>query len=186
MCIYHQLRKIFDKQEQIVFFPTPEIPTPDQTKFFRLEDRYQACELSHFSRVWLFVTPWTPRSPPGSSVHGDSPGKNTGEGCHALLQGIFLTQESNLHLWEVGSLPLAHLEDQQRGTQIGCCSSKGDPAIRTYPGLYSGKNGLVHWRGFQDLTLKEACASLLREQQDPCGDIVEKYVQSRKGLVHLH
>ena len=25
-------------------------------------------------------------SPPGSSVHGDSPGKNTGVGCHALLQ----------------------------------------------------------------------------------------------------
>ena len=28
----------------------------------------------------------------------DSPGKNTGVGCHALLQGIFLTQGSNLHL----------------------------------------------------------------------------------------
>ena len=25
---------------------------------------------------------------PGSSVHGDSPGKHTGVGCHALLQGI--------------------------------------------------------------------------------------------------
>ena len=25
-------------------------------------------------------------SPPGSSVHGASPGKNTGVGCHALLQ----------------------------------------------------------------------------------------------------
>ena len=30
--------------------------------------------------------------PTGSSVHGDSPGKNTGVGCHALLQGIFPTQ----------------------------------------------------------------------------------------------
>ena len=28
-------------------------------------------------------------SPPGSSVHGDSPGKNNGVGCRALLQGIF-------------------------------------------------------------------------------------------------
>ena len=28
----------------------------------------------------------------------DSPGKNTGGGCHALLQGIFPTQGSNLHL----------------------------------------------------------------------------------------
>ena len=25
--------------------------------------------------------------PPGSSAHGDSQGKNTGVGCHALLQG---------------------------------------------------------------------------------------------------
>ena len=34
-------------------------------------------------------------SPPGFSVHGDSPGKNTGVGYHALLQGIFPTQGSN-------------------------------------------------------------------------------------------
>ena len=51
-------------------------------------------------------------SPPGSSVHGILPGKNTGAGCHFLLQGIFPTRESNplllylLH-WQVGSLPLA-------------------------------------------------------------------------------
>ena len=32
---------------------------------------------------------------PGFSVHGDSPGRNTGVGCHALLQGIFPTQGSN-------------------------------------------------------------------------------------------
>ena len=31
----------------------------------------------------------------GSSVHGDSPGKNPGVGCHALLQGIFPTWGSN-------------------------------------------------------------------------------------------
>ena len=34
-------------------------------------------------------------NPPGSSVHGDSPGKNTGVGCLALLQGNFPTQGSN-------------------------------------------------------------------------------------------
>ena len=34
-------------------------------------------------------------SQPGSSVHGDSSGKNTGGGCHVLLQGIFQTQGSN-------------------------------------------------------------------------------------------
>ena len=41
----------------------------------------------------------------------DFPGKNTGVGCHALLQGIFLIQGLNpylLHLlhWQEGSLPL--------------------------------------------------------------------------------
>ena len=32
---------------------------------------------------------------PGSSVHGGSPGKNSGVGCNALLQEIFPTQGSN-------------------------------------------------------------------------------------------
>ena len=34
-------------------------------------------------------------SPPGFSIHGNSPGKNTGVGCHAFLQGIFPTQGLN-------------------------------------------------------------------------------------------
>ena len=34
-------------------------------------------------------------SPP---VHGDSPGKNPGVGCHTLLQGIFPIQGLNLGL----------------------------------------------------------------------------------------
>ena len=33
-------------------------------------------------------------SPPGSFVHGDSPGKNTGVDCHARLQEIFPIQGS--------------------------------------------------------------------------------------------
>ena len=48
----------------------------------------------------------------GSSVHGDSPGKSTAVGCHALLQGIFPAQGLDpcllcLLYWRVGSLPLA-------------------------------------------------------------------------------
>ena len=34
-------------------------------------------------------------SPPGSSIQENSPGKNIGVGCHALLQGIFPTQGLN-------------------------------------------------------------------------------------------
>ena len=50
-------------------------------------------------------------SPPDLLGPWDSPSKNTGMGCHALLQGIFPTQGSNSHLlsllhWQVGSLPL--------------------------------------------------------------------------------
>ena len=40
------------------------------------------------------------------------PGKNTGVGCHSLLQGIFLTQGLNRHRlhWQVVSLLLSHQE----------------------------------------------------------------------------
>ena len=34
-------------------------------------------------------------SPPGSSVHGGSPGKNTGVGCHALIQGSSQPRDRN-------------------------------------------------------------------------------------------
>ena len=40
------------------------------------------------------VIPWAV-APPGTSVHGDAPGKNTGVSPRALLQGIFPTQGSN-------------------------------------------------------------------------------------------
>ena len=50
--------------------------------------------------------------PRGLLCPGDFPGKDTGVGCHALLQGIFLTQGLKLHLfhllhWQAVSLPLA-------------------------------------------------------------------------------
>ena len=40
----------------------------------------------------------------------DFPDKNTGVGCHFLLQRLFLIQRLNLPLlhWHVGSLPLSH------------------------------------------------------------------------------
>ena len=48
----------------------------------------------------LFLTLCSPvdYSTSGSSVHGDSLGKNTGVSCCALLHGIFPTQASNLFL----------------------------------------------------------------------------------------
>ena len=47
-----------------------------------------------------------------NSLRSEPPGKptNTGVVCHFLLQGIFLTQVSALHLlhWQANSLPLSH------------------------------------------------------------------------------
>ena len=50
-------------------------------------------------------------SPPGTSVHGDSPGRNTGVVCHALLQGIFPTHGLNPGLPHCRRL-LYHLSHQ--------------------------------------------------------------------------
>ena len=51
------------------------------------------CCAQLISCFWHFSTPWTAAA--RLLCPWDSPGKNTGVGCHALLQGIFLTQSSN-------------------------------------------------------------------------------------------
>ena len=68
--------------------------------------------LSHFDHVLLCCDPMD-YSPPGPSVHGILQ-KNTGLSSHSLLQGIFLTQQSNLHLFHLFHCrqilyPLSHL-----------------------------------------------------------------------------
>ena len=64
-----------------------------------------------FSCNWHFAVPWTvARQAPSP---WDFPGKNTGAGCHFLLQGFFPTQGSNLcllhcrqilYLWATGGI----------------------------------------------------------------------------------
>ena len=64
-------------------------------------------------------------SPPGSSVHRIFQARNTGMGCHFLLQGIFLTQGPKLRLrllyllhWLADSLAPRHLGI--RSPCLGC------------------------------------------------------------------
>ena len=49
--------------------------------------------------------------------------KNTGTGCHFLLQGIFSTQGLKLHFlhplhWQSGSLPLSQLENPDHSVHV--------------------------------------------------------------------
>ncbi|XP_069426855.1 cilia- and flagella-associated protein 119 isoform X1 [Ovis canadensis] len=80
-----------------------------------VEERLKASEERLSSKLTTLERPL--QLPPGKALwiaahqaplSMDSPGKNTGVGCHAFLQGIFPTQGSNpclLH-WQVGSSPL--------------------------------------------------------------------------------
>ena len=57
---------------------------------------------------------------PGSSVHGgDFLGKNTGVGCHFLLQGIFPTRGANPRLlhWQADALLLSYQESPGEALQ---------------------------------------------------------------------
>ena len=68
---------------------------------FQILINCSASMISRFSCVRLFVTPKSrPHGlqPPRLLWPWDSPGKNIGMGCHALLQGILLTQELNSRL----------------------------------------------------------------------------------------
>ena len=74
-------------------------------------------------------------SPPGSSVHGDSPGKRTGVGCHALLQRIFWTQGLNpCLLWLLHCRQILHCSATREALRpkesIAKKNHESDPHIR--------------------------------------------------------
>ena len=79
------------------------------------------CGLSH---VWLFVTPWTIYSLPGSSVHGVFQGGKW-SGLLFSSPGIFLTQGLNPwhEHWQVDSLPQSQREAKRWGHQFSSVQS---------------------------------------------------------------
>ena len=83
---------------------------PDLGFFLKKQLPFIDSACVHSKSLQLCPTLYDPMncSPPGS-IHWNSLGKNTGVGCHALLQGLFPTQRSNPHLlcllhWQTGSL----------------------------------------------------------------------------------
>ena len=87
---------------------------------------------------------------PGSSVHGDSPGKNTGVGCYALLQMIFPTLGSNpglLHCrWILYQLSY-HVLCIRRKEQD--CTPEGSAGVGGASGMVGAERaGLICCSGF--------------------------------------
>ena len=74
---------------------TSMLPWRGRLFIFLFKKNYVSCNWSAVAQLCPTLCDPVDCSPPGSSVHGDSPGKNTGVGCHALLQGIFPTQGLN-------------------------------------------------------------------------------------------
>ena len=81
----------------------------DNSKLLSNKSHALCAVLGRVSHAQLFATPWTVAHHAPLSMGFSS--KNTGAGCHALPQRIFLTQELNLHLlhllhWQAGYLSL--------------------------------------------------------------------------------
>ena len=96
------LSMVFPRQEYLsgLQFPSPrDLPDPGIKRMFpALTGRFFTTEPPGMPSTRICVCAKSLQScpalcdsmdysPPGSSVHGDSPGKDTVVGCHALLQG---------------------------------------------------------------------------------------------------
>ena len=89
----------------------------------------------------------------------DSPGKNTGAGCHALLQGIFPTQESNPNLY-MGRWVLYH------------CATREAPSLKITTTLKTEVKCSTKGLSCQTLTHQDTskltCVSGLFKNVGPC------------------
>ena len=134
---FYKLRIIFRKSVQITFIKNVQkliisewiLLCVKLNRFIFTNITYKSEAVRAVSRISRTLGPWCVHASSVASVMSDSwrphrlqparllhprdsPGKNTGVGCQALLQGISSTQGSNLPLlcllhWQAGSLPLA-------------------------------------------------------------------------------
>ena len=88
----------------------------------------------------------------------DCPGKNTGAGCHFLLQGILLAQGSNPSLLHCRHI-LAHgylIRSDQIRSVAQSCPTLCDPMNRSTPGLLSITNS---WNSLKLMSIKSVMPS---------------------------
>ena len=101
LCLLHCRKTLYHLSHQGSHMPCSETNKQSKMKKCKSKLTYFSVSAAAARSLQLCPTllcPW------------DSPGKKTGVGCHALLQGIFLTQGLNSGLlhWQVDSLPLSH------------------------------------------------------------------------------
>ena len=118
--------------EKIVWvsLPLSDLYLLSKSFYFGLVNKYHFAD----SKIDLCLTEMLQ---PGFSVHGDSPGKNTGVGCHALHQGIFPTQGSNSGLLQYKWI-LYHRSHQGSPRILECVAcpfSKGSSQPRSQTGV---------------------------------------------------
>ena len=101
---------------------------------------------------------------PNSSVHGDSPGKNTGVSCYALLQGIYPSQGSN-----PGFPPCRHI--------FYCLSHQGSPLTLT-----AEEGGRRRWKKSWNQSLWRT----VRKKSTVWWDTIHVRKQMRAGVWSFH
>ena len=134
---------------------------------------------------------------PDSSVYGDSPGKNTGVGCHFLLQGIFPTSGSNLCLlhcrqilyhWATGEVPFYSLIFsyflQDLFTISMICKVSPSmcylPSLLHWWNLHEGRGSISCWEHFLAQSSQQLNKCLLMDATD----YIHLLQHSKLALLH--
>ena len=108
-CEIHIFELLMEDSECVVSEATPCAVVKKQTKKKKKTKKHSLfcwCDSVLCLVAQSRLTLWDPMDcrSPGSSVHGDPPGKNTGVGSLSLLQRIFPTQESIQGLLHCGRI----------------------------------------------------------------------------------
>ena len=120
---------------------------------------------------------------PGSSIHGDSPDKNTGVGCHALLQGIFPTKGSNPGLPHCRQI-LYHLSHQGNPRILEWVAypfSRGSLWLRNWTGV-----SCIADRFFTSWATREALSKMVEIKEELKSFLMKVKEESEKVGLKLN
>ena len=136
------------------------------------------------AQSWLTLCHHMDCSPARLLCPWDFPGKNTGVGCHLLLQEIFPTQGLNPSLlpWQVDSLPLSHLGSLKiQDTRLKMDVETSSDRRETCPGLQHELRdvSLLSWR--HSASTEMLARALGRPRLSRGGRGLNNYMTHRRG-----